>query len=87
VQPGPALTEATSIVHDAAREAGRDPASIGMEGRMNIGGADLESAAERAAAWREAGATHLSLNTMGAGLATVAEHVSALAAAGAAVSI
>jgi hypothetical protein len=33
------------------------------------------------AAWREAGASHLSFNTMGAGLATVEEHIAALTAA------
>jgi probable F420-dependent oxidoreductase len=83
VQPGPELTEAISVVHEAAREAGRDPASLGMEGRVSIGGDSLESAVERTAAWREAGATHLSLNTMGAGLATVDDHISALGAAAA----
>jgi hypothetical protein len=86
VQPGPALTEAMTIVQDAAREAGRDPASIGMEGRVSLTAASPQPAAEGAAAWREAGATHLSFNTMGAGFATVDDHISALAAAKAAVS-
>jgi probable F420-dependent oxidoreductase len=81
MQPGPELTEARTIVHDSAREAGRDPGSIGMEGRINVGTEGPESAADRVAAWREAGATHLTLNTMGAGLATVDEHISVLEAA------
>jgi probable F420-dependent oxidoreductase len=85
VQPGPELTEAMAIVHEGAREAGRDPAAIGMEGRFSVGAESPERAAERAAAWREAGATHLSLNTMGAGFASVDEHISALAAAAKAV--
>jgi probable F420-dependent oxidoreductase len=85
VQPGPELAEAMAVVHDAAREAGRDPAAIGMEGRVNLGQEGPDRAVERAAAWREAGATHLSLNTMGAGLATVDDHIAALAAAAEAV--
>jgi probable F420-dependent oxidoreductase len=80
-QPGPELAEARTVVHEAACEAGRDPASIGMEGRISVGTGSAEQAAERAVAWREAGATHLSLNTMGAGLATVEDHISALATA------
>ncbi|HWF36580.1 MAG TPA: LLM class F420-dependent oxidoreductase [Solirubrobacteraceae bacterium] len=81
MQPGPELEEATAIVHEAAREAGREPAAIGMEGRVNVGAESPEEVARRVAAWREAGASHLSFNTMGAGLATVEEHIAALTAA------
>lgn len=81
VQPGPELAEAIAVVHGAAREAGRDPAAIGIEGRVSLGAASPEETAEQAAAWREAGATHLSVNTMGAGFATVADHLAALGAA------
>ncbi len=62
----------------AARDAGRDPASIGTEkifrhcSRPDAGWADA------AGAWAEYGATHLSLNTMGCDLASLAEHLSAL---------
>ena len=34
VPPGPRLDEARAIVDEAAREAGRDPATLGMEGRV-----------------------------------------------------
>jgi probable F420-dependent oxidoreductase len=81
VQPGPELAEAIAVVHGAAREAGRDPAAIGIEGRVSLGATSPEETAEQAAAWREAGATHLSVNTMGAGFATVADHLVALGAA------
>jgi hypothetical protein len=40
---------------------------------------------QRVAAWRDAGATHLSINTMGAGFSTVEEHIAALASASQAV--
>ena len=33
--PGPALDDARAIVERAAAEAGRDPATIGMEGRVD----------------------------------------------------
>ena len=43
VAPGPALDEARGIVDQAAREAGRDPAGIGLEGRVSYTG-DLDAA-------------------------------------------
>jgi probable F420-dependent oxidoreductase len=78
MSPGPQLDEALSVVAMAATEAGRDPASIAMEGRVNWRG-DTGLLGERLGQWQRAGATHASVNTMGAGLATVDEHLSALA--------
>jgi len=80
VAPGPKLDEARSVVEQAAVAAGRDPARIGMEGRVSWRGSP-ENLAEQAAAWRDAGATHMSLNTMGAGLGAVDNHLSVLEAA------
>ena len=65
------------MVERAAAEAGRDPASLGMEGRASWRD-NPGQLAERAAAWRDAGATHLSVNTMGAGLRSVDGHLHAL---------
>ena len=62
-----------------AQEAGRDPASIGIEGRVNL----TESAtpdlwAEKARAWKDLGATHVSLNTMRVGLKSPQDHIDAI---------
>ena len=76
--PGPALDEARAVVERAAAEAGRDPATIGMEGRVDWRG-DADATAEGLAAWAKAGASHVSVNTMGAGLETVDDHLAALA--------
>ncbi len=84
--PGAKLDEAVTLVHDAARAAGRDPATLGMEGRVDFGDGNADDLAERAATWREAGATHLSLNTMRAGLATVDDHITAVTRAFAAMA-
>ena len=80
VPPGPRLDEACAVVEQAARDAGRDPAAIGMEGRVSWRGSE-QKLATHAATWRDAGATHLSVNTMGAGLRTVDEHLGVLATA------
>ncbi len=77
VAPGPKLDEARSVVEQAAVDAGRDPAQIGLEGRVSWRGSP-QKLAEHAATWRDAGATHLSVNTMGSGLSTVDDHLSVL---------
>jgi probable F420-dependent oxidoreductase len=84
-QPGAALARSTAIVHAAAEEAGRDPAALGMEGRISLGSTSSSSIGQQIAAWREAGATHLSINTMRAGFTTVDEHIAALSTASEAV--
>ena len=79
LRPGDRLEEARAVVETAAREAGRDPAQIGMEGRVtwNRDGGG-EKLADHLNRWRESGATHCSVNTMGAGLTTVDDHLAAL---------
>jgi probable F420-dependent oxidoreductase len=79
VPPGPKLDEALAIVTAAASQAGRDPSALGMEGRVSWGPAGTATVVEQAARWREADATHLSVNTMGAGLGAVDGHLAVLA--------
>lgn len=75
--PGPELDAARAVVEQAATEAGRDPGALGMEGRVSFRG-DTATVVDELAAWSAAGATHVSINTMGAGLATVDDHLAAL---------
>ncbi|HMF84061.1 MAG TPA: LLM class F420-dependent oxidoreductase [Acidimicrobiia bacterium] len=80
VLPGERLDQAREVVRQAAVESGRDPDRIGMEGRITAEG-DLEKLVRQAGRWREAGATHLGVNTMGAGFASVDQHLAALTSA------
>ncbi len=77
MEPGPGLDWAREKVDDAATAAGRDPSTIGMEGRVTWTG-DADRAAAELDVWRDVGATHVSINTMGAGLRSVDEHLDAL---------
>ena len=77
MEPGPGLDYARKQVQRAAAAAGRDPAGLGMEGRINWTG-DRDKAAADIAAWKAAEATHVSVNTMKAGLSTVDDHLAAL---------
>tara|TARA_B100001971_G_C17729691_1_gene305337 strand:- start:197 stop:541 length:345 start_codon:yes stop_codon:yes gene_type:complete len=70
--------ETLQRLFEYAREEGRNPASIGIEGRagMAVGGAD--DWAQAVEAWQQMGASHLGLNTMGAGLDSTAKHIDAI---------
>jgi probable F420-dependent oxidoreductase len=81
VPPGPKLDEALAIVRGAAVDAGRDPDALGMEGRISWEEGDVDKLVRQAGRWRDADATHLAVNTMGAGLASVEDHLAALAKA------
>ena len=61
-----------------AREAGRDPASIGIEGRTSIANGGPDDWAKTAEAWKQMGATHLGVHTMSAGLDSPAKHIDAI---------
>jgi probable F420-dependent oxidoreductase len=65
-------------VRGYAREAGRDPASIGLEPRLNLATVPPPARADYVAAWQRLGATHLTVVTMGAGYTTVDDHLGAL---------
>jgi probable F420-dependent oxidoreductase len=80
VRPGPALDAALSELRQAAVAAGRDPADIGMEAKLDWKG-DVNGLVSQADLWAAAGATHASINTMGAGLVTVDDHLAVLSEA------
>lgn len=73
--PGAAGREAIARVHGYAREAGRDPATIGMEGRVTVAGKAPQDWLAQVKAWEELGATHLSVGTGGGGLRSPQEHI------------
>jgi probable F420-dependent oxidoreductase len=79
VSPGPKLDEARAIVAEAAIEAGRDPATLGMEGRVSWSDDGVAKLVDHVGRWRDAGATHVSINTMNAGLGQVGRHLEVLA--------
>jgi probable F420-dependent oxidoreductase len=78
-RPGPEAQAIVDRLHGLIREAGRDPAAFGIEGRMTLAQVPPEQRAAELAAWRKMqGITHLCIHTVGLGLKTPAEHVRAL---------
>ena len=77
-QPDSAGQARIHEMREYARQAGRDPAKIGIEGRIGIATDKQEDWEKMAAAWDEVGATHLSVNTMRAGLTGPDQHIEAI---------
>ena len=65
-------------VHGFAREAGRDPSTLGLDGRLRVAGLQPEEWLDEVKAWEEMGATHLSIETRRGGLKTAEEHIEAI---------
>ena len=61
-----------------AREAGRDPAEIGIEAWSAIRDRSPEDCAGDVAKWAALGASHVSIHTMRAGLASPDAHIEAI---------
>ena len=76
--PSEATQQRLERIRTYAKEADRDPSTIGIEGGVRVaeGGPDVWM--KTLEAWDALGATHVCLNTMNAGLKTVAEHLDAV---------
>jgi probable F420-dependent oxidoreductase len=61
-----------------ALEAGRDPGTIGLEPRLRYADGEPKVWNEKITDWKALGATHLSINTMGAGFTTAQQHIKAI---------
>lgn len=66
------------VFHEAAREAGRDPGSLGMDATVHYGQRGDNELAAEAEAWRETGVSHLTVRTMYSDLGGIDEHLEAL---------
>jgi probable F420-dependent oxidoreductase len=80
IRPDDAGRNALEQFRRFAQEAGRDPATIGIETgvRVSNGEDSLEQALRDVQTWKEMDVTHLSVRTMGAGFSTVDEHINAI---------
>ena len=77
-RPAPLWASARATLdrmHGYAREAGRDPSAIGIEGRIVAANTTPDDWAKQAKAWQELGASHIQVDTMKGGLRSPQEHI------------
>lgn len=77
-RPTAQIEEDVARVRDYARQAGRDPSALGLQGGVAVRSGGPEEWRQDLAAWRALGATHACVNTMGAGLESPSAHIEAL---------
>jgi probable F420-dependent oxidoreductase len=77
-RPDDKMRETVERLRSYIREAGRDPDSVGIEARMNAREGDLDEWVRQTEGWRDLGATHISINTMGAGFKSPGDHLEAI---------
>jgi probable F420-dependent oxidoreductase len=74
----PTAKETLARLQGYIRAAGRSVEDVGIDGRISIAGANSEDWAASLEAWRDLGATHVAVNTMGAGLESPRDHIKAI---------
>jgi probable F420-dependent oxidoreductase len=78
MNPDDKCRAAIEKVRSYAREAGRDPERIGIEGRISHGAGSEEAWRKELQGWKALGATHASFNTMKANLPSPRAHIEAI---------
>jgi hypothetical protein len=78
VPPDSRMDEARAIIERSAVAAGRDATKIGLEGRVTLGPGGVEKLLSHVGRLVEVGATHVTVNTMKGGLASVDDHLRVL---------
>jgi len=78
-RPSPEAQAMVDRLHGLIKDAGRDPGTFGIEGRMTLAQVPPEQQTKEIAEWRAMrGITHLCIYTVGLGLKTPDEHVRTL---------
>jgi probable F420-dependent oxidoreductase len=77
-EPGDKVRSMIERIRSYAKEAGRDPSAIGIEGRVSVADGSREKWLQAISQWKELGATHVSVNTMKAGFSTPSAHIDAI---------
>ena len=77
-QPDEQMRATVERLREYVREARRDPDTVGIEARMNAREGNLDEWVRQTEGWRELGATHISINTMGAGFKSIDDHIDAI---------
>lgn len=76
--PGEKMDAMMGALFDELDRCGRDRAGFGIEARITVSSDGPDEWRRQAAAWREMGATHISLNTMKGGYTEIDQHLEAL---------
>jgi probable F420-dependent oxidoreductase len=77
-RPGDQMQQTIERLRSYIREAGRDPNTFGIQAQVNAKDGDPDEWMSQTKKWQELGATHVCINTMGAGFASLQQHIEAI---------
>jgi probable F420-dependent oxidoreductase len=77
-RPDEQMQQALARLHRYLQQAGRDPSAFGIQVQINAREGDPEEWRRQTQRWRDLGATHVAINTMGAGFTSMQEHLEAI---------
>jgi len=78
VPAGPQAAATLETLRGYVRDAGRSVDAVGIEGRLSMFNTAEDTWDQTIGGWRDLEATHLSFNTMNAGLASPQAHIDAI---------
>jgi len=77
-RPDEQMQQTIERLHHYIREAGRDPDRMGIQAQINARDGTADEWLHQAQRWRDLGATHIAINTMGAGYTSLQQHLDAI---------
>ena len=77
-RPDEQMQQTIERLHRYIREAGRDPGTVGIQAQVNAKDGDPDEWRRQTQQWHDLGATHVAINTMGAGFASLQQHLEAI---------
>ncbi len=77
-KPDNQMRETLERLRGYIRKAGRDVSSVGIEVRVNASDGNPDEWHRQTQAWQALGATHIAINTMNAGFASLDQHIEAI---------
>jgi len=77
-RPDEQMQQTIERLHRYLQEAGRDPATCGIQAQVNARDGDPDEWMRQTQRWRDLGATHVAINTMGAAFTSLQEHLEAI---------
>jgi probable F420-dependent oxidoreductase len=77
-QPDEQMKQAFERLHRYLQEAGRAPSALGIQAQVNANEGNPNEWLHQTKQWQALGATHMCLNTMGAGFTSLQQHLDAI---------
>ena len=77
-RPSDQMQQTIERLRSYLREAGRDPKTFGIQAQVNAKDGAPEEWTRQTRKWRDLGATHVCINTMGAGFTSLQQHIEAI---------